>query len=110
MVFIFERMYQRSLVNKDLSEKCLKLLKLQRVNDRIPKYLPVDVTVAYRTGLERSVCHDVGIVFSCKGDFLACVLTKHANSNSVPSKEFISKVALHTYVYFEQLQGNRDEK
>lgn len=104
MASIFERMYRRSLVNKDVSEKCLKLLKLQRVNDRIPKYLPVDVTVAHKTGLERSVCHDVGIVFSCKGDFLICVLTRHANSNSVPSKEFIARVALHTYAYFEQLQ------
>jgi beta-lactamase class A len=111
MASIFERMYRRNLVNKDVSEKCLKLLKLQRVNDRIPKYLPVDVTVAHKTGLERSVCHDVGIVFSCKGDFLICVLTKHANSNSVPSKEFIAKVALHTYAYFEELQeGDQDEK
>ena len=102
MALILEQMYRRSLVNKNVSEKCLKLLKLQRVNDRIPKYLPVDVTVAHKTGLERSACHDVAIVFSCKGDFLICVLTKHANSNSAPSKEFIAKVALHTYAYFEQ--------
>lgn len=103
MASILEQIYRRSLVNKDVSEKCLKLLKLQRVNDRIPKYLPVDVTVAHKTGLERSVCHDVGIVFTCKGVFLICVLTKHANSNSVPSKEFIAKVASPVYAYFEQL-------
>jgi len=103
MALILEQMYRRSLVNKNVSEKCLKVLKLQRVNDRIPKYLPVDVTVVHKTGLERSVCHDVGIVFSCKGDFLICVLTKQANSNSVPSKEFIAKIALLVYKYFEQL-------
>lgn len=103
MALILEQMYRRSLVNKNVSEKGLKLLKLQRVNDRIPKYLPVDISVAHKTGLERSVCHDAGIVFSCKGDFLICVLTKHANSNSAPSKEFIAKVALLTYNYFEQL-------
>lgn len=105
MALILEQMYRRSLVNKNVSEKCLRLLKLQRVNDRIPKYLPVDVTVAHKTGLERSVCHDVGIVFSCKGVFLICVLTKHANSNSILSKEFIAKIALHTYAYGEQSQG-----
>jgi len=104
MASILERMYRRSLVNKDVSEKCLKLLKLQQVNDRIPKYLPVDVTIAHKTGLERGVCHDVGIVFSCKGDFLICVLTKHTDSNSVPSKEFIAKVTMHTYAYFEQFK------
>lgn len=104
MALILEQMYRRILVSKNISEKCLKVLKLQRVNDRIPRYLPVDVAVAHKTGLERGVCHDAGIVFSCKGDFLICVLTKHANSNSIPSKELIAKVALHTYIYFEQLQ------
>jgi len=100
MALILEGMYRRDLVNKDISGKCLKVLKLQRVNDRIPKYLPVDVTVAHKTGLERGICHDAGIVFSCKGDFLICVLTKHANLNSIASKEFIARIALHTYNYF----------
>jgi len=104
IAFILEQMYQRSLVNKNVSERCLKLLKLQRMNDRISKYLPVDITIAHKTGLEQSVCHDAGIVFTSKGNFLICILTKHKNPNSVPSKEFIADVALHTYVYFEQLQ------
>ncbi|MBU4418550.1 MAG: serine hydrolase, partial [Candidatus Omnitrophica bacterium] len=56
IALLLERIYRRSLISKDLSEKCLRVLKLQRVNDRIPKYLPVDVTVAHKTGLERSVC------------------------------------------------------
>lgn len=102
IALLLERIYRRSLISKDLSEKCLRVLKLQRVNDRIPKYLPVDVTVAHKTGLERSVCHDAGIVFSCKGDFLICVLTKHANPNAVASKNFIARAALYTYVYSEQ--------
>ncbi|MDP2928198.1 MAG: serine hydrolase [Candidatus Omnitrophota bacterium] len=102
IALLLEQIYRRSLISKDLSEKCLRVLKLQRVNDRIPKYLPVDVTIAHKTGLERSVCHDAGIVFSCKGDFLICVLTKHANPNAVASKNFIARVALDTYVYSEQ--------
>ena len=103
IALIFEKIYQRNLLNKSVSEKCLKFLKLQRVNDRIPKYLPVDITVAHKTGLERGVCHDAGIVFSRKGDFIVVVLTKHGNSNSAPSKEFIAKVSLHAYNYFKEL-------
>jgi beta-lactamase class A len=103
MAFLLEKMYRRTLINKDVSEKCLGMLSLQKVNDRIPKYLPVDITIAHKTGLERTVCHDVGIVYSAKGDFIVAVLTKHANPNSVPSKEFIAKIALHAYNYFEQL-------
>lgn len=103
IALLLEQIYRKELISKDLSEKCLRVLKLQRVNDRIPKYLPVDITVAHKTGLERSVCHDAGIIFSCKGDFLICVLTKHANSNAVASKNFIARVALATYIYSKQL-------
>jgi beta-lactamase class A len=80
------------------------MLKLTRLNDRIPKYLPVDLTIAHKTGLENSVCHDAGIVFTNKGNFIIVVLTRHANSNSALPKEFIAKVSLHAYSYFEQLK------
>ncbi|MDD5130342.1 MAG: class A beta-lactamase-related serine hydrolase [Candidatus Omnitrophica bacterium] len=103
MALLLEHIYRRSLVNRKLSEKCLKILKLQRVNDRLPKYLPVDVSVAHKTGLERTVCHDAGIMFSCKGDFLICVLTQHANSTAAASKKFIARAALQTYLYSEEL-------
>ncbi|MFH0827214.1 MAG: serine hydrolase, partial [Candidatus Omnitrophota bacterium] len=103
MAWILEKIYRKTLINKDVSERCLKLLKLQRHNDRIPKYLPVELTIAHKTGLERGVCHDAGIVYTPKGDFLICVLTKHENLNSVPSKEFIAKISLYVYRYFEQL-------
>jgi len=103
MAFILENIYRKSLVSKDASERCLRILKLCRINDRIPKYLPVDITIAHKTGLERGVCHDAGIAFTCKGNFVIVALTKHANSNSAPSKEFIARIALLAYRYFEQL-------
>ena len=103
MALLLEHIYRRSLVNRKLSEKCLGILKLQRVNDRLPRYLPVDVSVAHKTGLERTVCHDVGIMFSCKGDFLICVLTQHTNSTAAASKKFIARIALQTYLYSEEL-------
>ena len=90
IALLLEKIYRRELINQDLSEKCLRVLKLQRVNDRIPKYLPMNISVAHKTGLERNVCHDAGIIFSCKGDFLICVLTKHANPNAIASKNFIA--------------------
>lgn len=104
MVVLLEKMYGRNLGNKSVSEKCIATLKLTRMNDRIPKYLPAETAVAHKTGLEKEVCHDAGIVFTKKGDYIICVLTKHANPNSVLSKEFIAKVSLHIYEYFEQLE------
>ncbi len=107
MALILEKIYRRVLVNKDISEKCIKLLKLQRISDRLSKYLPVETLVAHKTGLERGICYDVGLVFTSEGDFLICVLTKHSNSNSASSKEFIAKVALHAYNYFEKFTGQK---
>lgn len=103
MALILEEMYRRNLINNTISEKCLELMKLQRINNRIPKYLPPGITVAHKTGLERSICHDVGIVFTDKGNFIICVLTKHTGINSKPAKEFIAKIALLTYEYFKLL-------
>jgi len=99
---ILEKIYRGNLINKNVSEKCMEFLKLQRIADRIPKYLPVDIMTAHKTGLERGVCHDAGIVFTRKGDFLICVLTKHKEQNSNSAKKFIARISLYTYNYFEK--------
>jgi beta-lactamase class A len=94
--FILEKMYNKQCINAEVSNQCLSLLKLQKVNDRIPKRLPEGVVVAHKTGLERQVCHDAGIVFTGQGDFLICVLTK-TKAGFKPAKRFISKVAAYAY-------------
>lgn len=103
MAILLEKLYRGRIVNKRVSEECVKLLKLCRAADRIPKYLPSEATAAHKTGLEREVCHDAGIVFTRKGDFIIVVLTRHTNKTSAPSKEFIAKTALHTYNYLNSL-------
>jgi beta-lactamase class A len=99
MALLLRKIYQRNLGSRNISEQCIRMLKLTRMNDRIPKYLPVEACIAHKTGLEKGVCHDAGIIFSRQGDFLICVLTKHEHANSNPSKEFIAKLALHAYTY-----------
>jgi len=102
MALLLEKMYRRTLANRSVSDRCISVLKLTHLNDRIPKYLPADITVAHKTGLERNVCHDAGIVFTPRGNFLICVLTRYKNSGSNPAKEFIARVALLTYNFYEK--------
>ncbi len=97
MSVIFEDMYRGTLVNQDVSAKSLRYLFDQRSRDRIPGRLPGDVPVAHKTGLERGVCHDAGIVFDPRGHYLIAVLTRHSNPNSVPSKNFIADISLMVY-------------
>lgn len=100
---ILEKIYRKEVVNPKVSEQCIRLLKQQKINDRIPHYLPTEITIAHKTGLERFVCHDAGIVYTCKGNFLICVLTKHTEATSKLAKELIARIALATYNYFENL-------
>jgi len=96
IAYLLEKIYRKEFLDKVTSEKCLSVLLRQKVNDRIPAKLPADTPVAHKTGLEREVCHDAGIVFSPQGDFLICVLTKSKTARK-EVKAFISKVALYTY-------------
>lgn len=101
---LLERMYKGTFINKRVSGQCLALLKRQKVKDRIPRRLPKDVVVAHKTGLERSVCHDAGIVFTENGDFLICVLTK-SRGDFRTSKEFIARLAAYAYHTYKMKGG-----
>ena len=101
LAYLLDRIYNNKLINKSTSLKCLELLKKQKIKDRIPAKLPDEVMVAHKTGLEKGICHDAGVVFTDKGDFLICVLTKHKNKSSKSAKGFISQIAFLTYNYYQ---------
>lgn len=99
MAGLLEKIYRGQLGNAKVSGQCVHAMKLTRLNDRIPRYLPADLTVAHKTGMENGICHDAGIVYTKKGDFVVVVLTRYAGGGSGPSKELIGKLSLHAYQY-----------
>jgi|WetSurMetagenome_2_1015567.scaffolds.fasta_scaffold159272_1 beta-lactamase class A len=103
MAYLLEALYRRNFLNKNVSDKCLQLLGQQKVNDRIPRGLPKGTPVAHKTGLERHVCHDVGIVYTEKGAFLICVLVRHSDKFAQPAKKFISRLSSLAYNYYQSL-------
>jgi len=96
MAYLYERLYKRKLINAADSVRMLSLLKQQRINDRIPKYLPRTVIVAHKTGLDKDVVGDCGIVFSRRGDYILCVAVSHFSTYR-QAKEFIAKISLVVY-------------
>lgn len=102
LAYLLEEIYNKRLINKSFSRKCLEILERQKIRDRIPARLPASALVANKTGLERGVCHDAGIVFTPKGDFIVCVLTRYNYKISKPAKRFISRIALAVYNYSQQ--------
>ena len=100
---VLSKIYDGAFISRRASKTCLTFLKNQKSKDRIPARLPPDIVIAHKTGLERGICHDAGIVFSPKGDFLICVLTRHHHENSKIAKRFISNIALLTYQSYRDL-------
>jgi len=99
MALLLDRMYKGILIDRKVSRKCIDYLKRQKSRDRIPARLPKKTVVAHKTGLERGVCHDVGIIFTPEEDVLVSVLTKHRDPNSRKAKQFIAHIALSAYEY-----------
>jgi len=103
MAYLLEKAYNDDLISRAVSEKVLRLLAGQKINDRIPKRLPKGTLVAHKTGLEDGACHDVGIVFAAKGNILICVLTEHPFPHAYLPKQFIAKVAALAYHYYDDI-------
>jgi len=99
MAYLLEKIYKRELVSAEASDQMLDILKHQHLRDRLPRFLPTGWEIAHKTGLLRRACHDVGIVFSPKGDYMICVLTSH-DATYKNAKRFIAYVARITYKYY----------
>ncbi|MFN7171051.1 MAG: serine hydrolase, partial [Candidatus Omnitrophota bacterium] len=98
MASILRRIYFKKFLNKSISQKCLQYLLHQKYRDRIPSKLPSGIKVAHKTGLERKICHDAGLVFGPKGDFLIVVLTQGERIKK--AKEFIAEISSLVYKYY----------
>jgi beta-lactamase class A len=101
LVYLFDNIYRGQLINKNYSELMLSLLLQQKVNDRIPRFLPKDVKVAHKTGLERTVVGDAGIVFAGNCDYSLCVLTSKFRSYS-QAKKFIAQISKDVYKFITE--------
>src|SRR3989338_6581891 len=103
MARVLRKLYRAEGVSPKVSRACLDMLKRQKARDRLPAKLPEKTVVAHKTGLERGVCHDAGIIFPRKGDLLVCVLTQRkGKGTSQPAKRFIARLAQHAYRYAEE--------
>jgi len=96
IAYLLEKIYKKDFLNKKFSELALSWLKQQKVKDRLPRYLPEGTVVAHKTGLERGIVHDAGIVFSAGGNYIICVMLSNASSYK-KAKKFIAQLSLLTY-------------
>lgn len=97
----FEKLYGGEIVSVDYSAEMIEVLKKQTVNDRIPKYLPKEISVAHKTGELKEYKHDAGIVFTKKADYVIVVLSN--TRDPYKASEKIAKFSKAVYDYFQKL-------
>lgn len=99
ILLFFEKLYNKQLIDDKYANLMLQLLKTQRLNAKIPKYLPKDVVVAHKTGELDEYTHDAGIVYAPNGDYIIVVLSKSDSPDFAENR--ISNVSEAVYNYFQ---------
>lgn len=96
----FEKIYNGEIIDKPYSQKMIDLLKQQTRDDKLPKYLPLSIEIANKTGEIDYYSHDGGIIFGEKSDYIIVVLSK--SNNPQGANEQIAQISKSVYNYFEK--------
>ncbi len=93
----YEKLHAGSIVNSDASRAMTEILTRQKLNDRIPKYLPDSLEIAHKTGELGGFKHDAGIIYG--SDPLLFVVLTETNA-PLSAAERIAKLSQDVYAYF----------
>jgi hypothetical protein len=91
----FTLLANRKLVSPAASDRMLKRLQRQEINDRIPAQLPEGTLVAHKTGNLAGVVHDAGILFTPHGPRVLVAMTWDADDDA--ANDFIAHLASTVY-------------
>ncbi|MBM4420639.1 MAG: serine hydrolase [Chloroflexi bacterium] len=92
---LFLAMARRQLVSAAASERMLERLQRQRINDRLPSFLPAGAAVAHKTGNLLGLIHDAGIVFTPRGPKVVVAMTW--DTWEEPANQLIASVGSAVY-------------
>ncbi len=98
VALFLEDLYKGILLDETYTKKALELLTQQRLNEKLPKYLPASVVVGHKTGELDTFSHDAGIVYSPSGDYIIAVLSQSTDTDQ--AKELIAMISKAVYTYF----------
>lgn len=98
IALFFEKLYKGELANQENTDKMLSLFKKQRLNSKLPKYLPKETIIAHKTGEIGYFSHDAGIVYTPNGDYVIAILSKSEAPDQ--ANEQIAEISKKVYDYF----------
>lgn len=96
----FEKLYNGELGTKDATQKMITTLKNQKLNSKLPKFLPENIEIAHKTGELFTFTHDAGIVYTPHGNYVIVVLSDTTYPPGAVDR--IADMSKDVYVYFEK--------
>lgn len=97
LLVIYEKLANGEVLSRDLSNEMVEILKNQKYDDIIPKYLPKEIEVAHKDGWINGVRHDSGIVFLENGVTYVLILLSKNLDNELEGADMLAKVSLEIY-------------
>lgn len=98
IALFLEKLYGGKLANEKYTQEMMDILKWQKLNDGLPKYLPDKIAVAHKTGEMETNTHDAGIVFTDFGDYIIVVFSE--GGSRAQAQERVAEVSRAVYQYF----------
>jgi beta-lactamase class A len=87
------------LANAEYTAKMIDLLKAQRLNNKLPRFLPEGTVIAHKTGELGLFSHDGGIVYLPDGnEYIIVVLSETLYPSA--AEERIAELSKEVYSYF----------
>ena len=93
LLIIYEKLAKGKIINNESSAIMIDILKDQKYDDIIPKYLPKDIEIANKTGMITGVHHDSGIVFLKDGKKYIIIILSKNMSDMESGTEMMAKIS-----------------
>lgn len=91
MGILLEKVFKREILSTEICEEIERVMKLQRLNSKIPYLLPKNLEIGHKTGEDSGITHDVGIIYSEK-PFIFCFTSN--KTNVIEAEEALRKMSL----------------
>jgi hypothetical protein len=78
IALLLDKMYRGELISPKASEEMLTILKKQRLNGKIPFFVPKNIEIAHKTGEDSGITHDVAVVYAPR-PFIVCFCGNEVN-------------------------------
>lgn len=99
VALFFTKLLNGDFANEENTAKMIELLKAQRLNNKLPRYLPDGTVIAHKTGELGLFSHDGGIVYLPNGNqYIIVVMSETLYPAS--AEERIGQISRNVYEYF----------